>query len=780
MRILVLAAAVCLGLMGISLCRGQEFEQVIPLPDTFFNTDGAEIVAYNPANDQFYLASTGDSIVIAIDGVTYTKVAALHLAHDVSAIGCNPATNKVYIGTTWGVVAVVDGRTNQILTHITVDDMPECFGCDTLQGKVYCGTYDHITVIDAAADKALTTIDLDDAQPGLFCTVPSASRIYCGTDLGPVAIDTRTDRIVVQVRTQEPLVALGAVWSPAENRVYVGCEETLWVIDIATDSVLKRITPGGDRYFDIGLVYGAALDQVYTMDDMRGLLQVIDCGSDSVIDEIPLISEYPEQGMGAMCADPFVGRVYCASWGADSGFVFSCDVEHRSYNQVRAGASPSALTASTSARRLLAVDYCKEGDALLMDTEHDSLVATVELSDWTTAVLACPTADKLYVGCYRGDLLVLDAKSGALLTRHDGANPVTSLCIDAEGGRLYLATQGLITDCPDSVLVFDTKTDTLVAQYETEGGGETRFCHDLEQNKVYCLNEYDTLITVIDGTTSKIKDRIPMCDWPRLTCLDSVAGRLYVSHRHWESGMSVIDCGRDSVVSSVGLPGEARDLCGNPNRREVYVSTKGRDTVFIIDGTSDSITALVGVGGAPLNLCLDPVRDRMYCALGTGEVVSIDCGKRMVVARIRVGSSPSGLWYNRPSGHLFCIVGNAVAVIDPATDSVIATIPVRGRPRGFSGGRSGERVYVDCDCPFISVIRDPLPSTVTCCEYGSTFFAGRVFLRSPDPTRLMNITGRVVATLSPGENDLRHLAAGVYFAVPARGTRPTSRLVVLK
>ena len=783
MRILAFAAAVCSALAVTSLCPGQELEKVIPLPDTFLGDDCANIVEYNPANNQFYLAGEGDSVVIAIDGSTLAKVAILHVPGSVWAIGCNPATNKVYVAVVGDEVAVVDGRTNRILTYVAVGVEPTAFACDTLADKVYCANYGFpasITVIDGTTDRALKTIDLGSMWAEVLYCVPSAGRVYCGTDFALAIIDSRTDSICAWLGSGPAVIPLGIEWSPVENRVYFGTDEALWVVDVTGDSVLARIAPGGDWYFTGGLVYCAALDQVYTMDDERGNLMVIDCGSDSIIDDIPFAWEPPDD-LGGFCADPFVGKVYCVDWGEESSYVACCDVSSREVTHIPAGLAVMALAASTRERRLVCADDDTR-DALVLNTENDSLLATVDLCDWTDVVIASPNADKLYAGCFYGNLLALDTKTGGLLARFDFGSRIVALCLGAGGHRLFCSSDW-DSDPPVDMRVIDTDTDTVVAQLAV-GQGPVQFYPDSLRAKIYCVSPSDTTIPVLDESTGAIKDSVILGFRPEATCHDPASGRLYVTTHTGplrRQSLLVVDCDRDSVVAVVGLPVGFHRICCNPSRREVYANGGDCDTVLVIDGTTDSITATIEVAGGPGDLCYDPVHDRMYCALGQhGEVAGIDCATRTVQSRIPVGGYAAGLWYNPGSGHLFCTVGSDVVVIDPSTDSLMARIPVRGRPMGFADSRSGEHVYVNCYNPFISAIRDRLPPAAATGVYGSTLFMGRVFLRGSDPAQLVNSAGRVVAKLVPGDNSIGHLAAGVYFTVPMGGTRPTDKLVVIK
>jgi len=635
-------------------------------------------------------------------------------------------------------------------------------------------------VIDGATDRALTTLDLADAYPSALCCVATAGKAYCGTDCGLVVIDSRTDSIRNWVAAGTYDEALGVVWSPTQDRVYYATWDSMWAVDVATDSVHAGIGPPcEDGYFAGGLVYGAALDQVYTVDDDYGSLVVIDCARNALVDVIPFLNELPEEP-GGLCADPFAGKVYCVDFSDDGedGAITSCDVAERVVNHITAGAWPAALAASTRDRLLIGAD-ADGSAALVIDTGHDSLVATVAFDDWPRVVLPGRDGSRLYLGCDNGALLALDAETGSLRSRLDFSGSLRALRLNPSGQLLFCADY-----YADSVRVVDTDADSLVAQFAVGHRPNAFYCDSL-RDRIYCVSRSETYVAVIDATSGSLLDSISLVADPRLSCHDPVAGRLYAySYSSHTYRVSVVDCGRDSVVAEVVLPHKLSALCSNPTRNEVYAAHPNDDDVAVIDGASNSIVADIAMDGRPSALCYSPVGRKMYCIqYDLGQVAAIDCSTRTVVARIPVGPSPESLWYNPASNHVFCGIkgSDAVAVIDAATDSVVATIPVRGNPFGFAGSRAGDRVYVNCNgVPFVHVIGDRLPPSPVTGSGGSTFFRGRAFLLGSDPARLVNAAGRVVATLQPGDNNVSHLAPGVYFAIPARTGRKASKLVVLR
>ncbi|MEO0077765.1 MAG: hypothetical protein ABIK86_02025 [candidate division WOR-3 bacterium] len=125
-----------------------------------------------------------------------------------------------------------------------------------------------------------------------------------------------------------------------------------------------------------------------------------------------------------------------------------------------------------------------------------------------------------------------------------------------------------------------------------------------------------------------------------------------------------------------------------------------------------------------------------------------------------------------------------VRVFDARADTLIKTIPLGRCPAGVCWNRANSRVYItDGMDNVVYVIRD----TTTGIAEASPAALGRtrrsavtvvrraLFWTERAPGTLMDLTGRRVLAVTPGRNDLTHLAPGVYLAL-APGSREMRRV----
>jgi hypothetical protein len=180
--------------------------------------------------------------------------------------------------------------------------------------------------------------------------------------------------------------------------------------------------------------------------------------------------------------------------------------------------------------------------------------------------------------------------------------------------------------------------------------------------------------------------------------------------------------------------------------------TGSRDSVAVIDMQGDTIVTMLSGGRLPMSLTWSPFTDFVYCANAGGDVSVIAGDGSRVLKAVTVGNYPA----------------------------VLLAVPEYGRV--YVGHYGTRLVYVLRDT--VSGIEESRKPQAPSPKPTATVVRGVLFLaeassHKPQAASLLDISGRRVAELRPGPNDVRALAPGIYFCTLDNGSKRISRKVVL-
>jgi YVTN family beta-propeller protein len=145
---------------------------------------------------------------------------------------------------------------------------------------------------------------------------------------------------------------------------------------------------------------------------------------------------------------------------------------------------------------------------------------------------------------------------------------------------------------------------------------------------------------------------------------------------------------------------------GAPDRWDylTYDSGSGRlyiahgDRVSVIDGKNGNrIGDVEGLPGGTHGIAIVSAVGRGYTDDGkAGIAASFDLKTLKIVSRIKAEPDADGIVYDKTSGHVFVVDGDSakLTVIDPKSDSAIATVDVGGGLESAVSGDNG-KLYVD-------------------------------------------------------------------------------------
>jgi YVTN family beta-propeller protein len=174
----------------------------------------------------------------------------------------------------------------------------------------------------------------------------------------------------------------------------------------------------------------------------------------------------------------------------------------------------------------------------------------------------------------------------------------------------------------------------------------------------------------------------------------------------------VIDTATNHVVATVHVGFASHGVAVMPDGKKVYVTHYFPvNNVSVIDTSTNTVIATVPVGVDPLGIAITPDGTKAYVTnYGTGSLVNfddklntstdvfvIDTATNTVIATVPVGGRDVGVAIT-PDGKKVYVTNsmpvNNVSVIDTATNTVTATVPVEGNPVGVAVTPDGTKAYV--------------------------------------------------------------------------------------
>lgn len=193
--------------------------------------------------------------------------------------------------------------------------------------------------------------------------------------------------------------------------------------------------------------------------------------------------------------------------------------------------------------------------------------------------------------------------------------------------------------------------------------------------------------------------------------------RLYVPNQAGDN-IAIVDLDRLVVsryVSAGNSPANDAPHFVVANHHYWYVSLIGAGQVWKFDAHADTLLGTAEVAGSPALLALTPDGSKLYVSQfmtsSTNRVVVLNAATMTVMKTIPVWTMPHGIAVNGAGTRLFVanMMSDNISVIDVATDSVVATIPL-----AFDAQPFGPPKYMPME---IVVSPDDTFIVVTCSEW---------------------------------------------------------------
>ena len=231
----------------------------------------------------------------------------------------------------------------------------------------------------------------------------------------------------------------------------------------------------------------------------------------------------------------------------------------------------------------------------------------------------------------------------------------------------------------------------------------------------YVVNDRDGTVSVIDTATNTVSSSIAMFPGyaPFGVAVSPNGKYVYVTANTDVQGgdkVSVIDTATNTIVASIAVGIDPRGVAVSPDGKYAYVANLGDGTITVIDtATNTTNVPIIPAGFQPLGMAVSPDGKYIYVTnSGDGTVSVLDTATYHIVATVPVGGNDSipshmavgvtshGTYvYVTSNGGPANPVGGTVSVIDTATNTNVAEIPVvHGYPESVAISPDGRYAYV--------------------------------------------------------------------------------------
>lgn len=297
------------------------------------------------------------------------------------------------------------------------------------------------------------------------------------------------------------------------------------------------------------------------------------------------------------------------------------------------------------------------------------------------AAIAGPSAYIANIG--EGTVSVVDVATRTEIKKIGvGINP-TSVAVTPDGRTAYVTNRD-IPDHAGSVSIVDTATNTVTATLNL-GGAPYGVAVTPDGSHVYVAKHHARQIAVISTATNTVVREISVPIKPYQLAIAPDGSTVYATCQDVCNTLVSITTATDAVASTY-MPGGAQfGLDLTPDSRKLYVSS--RSEITVLDAKTGVIQKSIAADAFDGGVVVSPSGDKVYVGTSSGNVTVISTSTDTVVQSIPAGSVGGlrGIAITSDGAAVFVpdYHNNRVAVIDTASNTLSATVPVGMGPFTF-------------------------------------------------------------------------------------------------
>jgi len=202
-------------------------------------------------------------------------------------------------------------------------------------------------------------------------------------------------------------------------------------------------------------------------------------------------------------------------------------------------------------------------------------------------------------------------------------------------------------------------------------------------SKAYVGNFKDNTVSVIDTAAGTVVATVAVAAGPHGMAVTADGRLLYVSG-DGTSTLSVIDTATNRVIQTIEVGKSPHGVALTPDGRLLLAAVNGEDRIAFIDTATQAVVGTVGVA-KPHTVAIRPDGKVAYVASqdpGHFALSVIGLDARAVLRTIALDKTPRDLEFGHDGKKLYFTKAglNAVEVLDPESDKIVAEIPTGVSP----------------------------------------------------------------------------------------------------
>jgi gliding motility-associated-like protein len=746
-----------------------------------------------------YMPDYASNMVLAINTINNKVIANIPVGANPGFVAISPDGKKAYVANVSGrSLSIINTQTNQV-KDISIFDNPTAlvFSADGTRAYV-AGESGECTVIDVANDAVLTALTFPSGGAGI--ALSNDGKWIYATNLanGDIRIyDTGNNAASINIPAQG---ARYAVTSPDGSKIYFtgSYTNTIYIIDVATNTLSATIdltadaegiavSPDGNRIYVTNQSAGTVTvinavnnsvmttlpvgnmpegvsvtpdgKYVYVANAGSGTLSVINTSDYTVSATIPCgifpyaVGNFITPGINTCTGPPTdfkitvnpspttitpgtVGGLITTCIGAPSTSLQQFTVSGNNLSGNITATSPAGLEISFSQTSGFAdvLNLTPTGGAVINKVIYvrakasgtpAKLSGNVVLSTPGAAsknvsvkgvVNDLPTTDATNNPVYNNDDITAAIKFTGTGNTYTWANDKPTIGLAASGTGDIPSFTAVNTGIPP--VVANITVTPSSDEYLYLAGANNMILVDADNNKqtgtintggqpigttvspdgtLVAITDYNAnAVKFINTTTHKVVSTVNNVSTPIGICFSPDGKKVYVVNEH-TSNVTIIDVATATAEPPIYVGFSPYGIAASPDGLTVYVGSTGENAVIAIN-TQTHQTSQIKVNFGPTGIAVSPDNSRVYAtsAQYNGSLKVINAATKTVIANIPIGDVSTGICVS-PDGKRVYIsntLSNNVMVIDAELNKVIATIPTGNHPFGVSITPDGKYVYV--------------------------------------------------------------------------------------